>query len=88
MKTSYSLSTVIGEDLIASFVVYVNGSDVIVGDVSGNSDFTGEVFTVADDSKDIPVSFAISSSSGWTANGSDTLRGDHPFDDTTFSNNF
>jgi hypothetical protein len=76
-----------GPELIARFSFYVDGSDAIKESASGNTVFSGTAFAkLADGAKDAAVSFAISSSTGWTADGSDTLRGGHPYDDSEFSN--
>jgi hypothetical protein len=76
-----------GLELIASFSLYVDGEDIIKETASGNTVFSGTAFhKLKDETKDVPVNFAISSNTGWTVDGSDILRGGHPFDDSGFSN--
>ena len=84
----YELSTPVGgAELIASFALYVDGKDIIREPASGNTVLTGSVVTkLEDESRDCRVNFAISSNTGWVADGSDTLRGGHSFDDAGFSN--
>jgi hypothetical protein len=83
----YRLGTDIGQtELIADFSVFVDGKNIITSPASGCSIFTGSESAVIDEARDVPVAFAVSSNTGWTANGEDTLRKDHPFDSSRFSN--
>jgi hypothetical protein len=74
-----------GVELIATFAFNVNGANIIVGDASGNTEFTGTAFaTLPDETKDATVDFSITNNLGEVADGSDVLRGEHPFDSAEF----
>jgi|SRR5208337_4401352 len=76
-----------GNELIADFSVFVDGKNVIGEKASGNTKFFGTAFAkLKDETKDCPVNFSITSNTDFSASGSDTLRGGHPFDDAGFSN--
>ena len=76
-----------GQELIADFSVFIDGKDVIEESASGNTKFFGTTFAkLADETKDVPVNFSITSNVGFSADGADVLRGGHPFDDASFSN--
>lgn len=88
VKVTYDLSVPIdGPALIASFQVSVEGADLIGNFIPGQSRFNGAQFhTLLRPNQDAAVSFSISSNEGWTANGSDVLRGNKAHDDAEFSN--
>jgi len=88
VKAIYDLSVPIGGPaLIASFQVSVEGADLIGNFLPGQSRFNGTQFhTLSQPDQDAAVSFSISSSEGWTASGTDVLRGGKTHDDAEFSN--
>jgi hypothetical protein len=88
VKAIYDLSVPIGSPaLIASFQISVEGADLIGNFLPGQSRFNGTEFhTLSQPDQDAPVSFSISSNEGWTASGSDVLRGSKTHDDAEFSN--
>lgn len=88
VKVTYDLSVPMdGPALIASFQVSVEGADLIGNFVPGQSRFDGTQFhTLSHPDQDAAVSFSISSNEGWTASGSDVLRGGKTHDDAEFSN--
>jgi hypothetical protein len=88
VKAIYDLSIPIGDPaLIASFQVSVEGTDLIGNFLPGQSRFNGTQFhTLSRPDQDATVSFSISSNEGWTASGSDVLRGGKTRDDAEFSN--
>jgi hypothetical protein len=88
VKVTYDLSVPMdGPALIASFQVSVEGADLIGNFIPGQSRFNGAQFhTLSRPDQDAAVSFSISSNEGWTASGSDVLRGSKAHDDAEFSN--
>jgi hypothetical protein len=84
----YYLSVPVGgTELIATFQVWVDGEGVVKERASGNTRFFGTVYTkLVDETKDVPVSFDLTSNQGFEATDSDTLRGDKPYDESEFSN--
>ena len=88
VKVTYDLSVPMdGPALIASFQVSVEGADLIGNFIPGQSRFNGAQFrTLSRPAQDAAVSFSISSNEGWTASGSDVLRGSKAHDDAEFSN--
>jgi predicted alpha/beta hydrolase family esterase len=90
VKTTYDLSVPIGgAALIAGFQVSVEGADLISNFIPGQSRFNGAQFRTLlhpDQDAAVSVSFSISSNEGWTASGTDVLRGGKTHDDAEFSN--
>jgi hypothetical protein len=88
VKAIYDLNVPIGGPaLIAGFQVSVEGTDLIGNFLPGQSRFNGTQFhTLSRPDQDATVSFSISSNEGWTASGSDVLRGGKTRDDAEFSN--
>jgi hypothetical protein len=88
VKAIYDLSVPIGGPaLIANFQVSVEGADLIGNFLPGQSRFNGTQFhTLSHPDQDAAVSFSLSSNEGWTASGSDVLRGSKTHDDAEFSN--
>jgi len=88
VKATYDLSVPIGgAALIAGFQVSVEGVDLIGNFIPGQSRFNGAQFhTLLHPDQDATVSFSISSNEGWTASGTDVLRGGKTRDDAEFSN--
>ena len=87
VKASYELSVPFGGlTLIAVFHISVDGTDLVSNFIPGQSRFNGAQFhTLSHPDQDATVSFFISSSGGWTASGSDVLRGSKTYDDAEFS---
>lgn len=87
VKATYDLSVPVGGPaLIADFQLTVEGTDLISGFMPGQTAFTGAKFyTLADPSKDAPVSFTLSSNQGWVASAEDVLRGEKDYDEAEFS---
>ncbi len=78
---------VAGNELIADFSVFVDGKNAIEENASGNTRFFGTAFTkLENETEDCSVNFSITSNTDFSASGSDTLRGDHPYDDASFLN--
>jgi hypothetical protein len=72
-------------ELLASFELNIEGKNLIDTFLPQKA-FTGTKFHVlSNPSVDAPVTFAISTSDLWTADGSDTLSGERRFDDVSFS---
>ena len=88
VKAIYDLSVPIGGPaLIANFQVSVEGADLIGNFIPGQSGFNGTQFhRLSHPDQDATVSFSISSNEGWTASGTDVLRGGKTHDDAEFSN--
>jgi hypothetical protein len=88
VKVTYDLNVPIGGPaLIAGFQVSVEGADLIGSFIPGQSRFNGAQFhTLSRPDQDAAVSFSISSNEGWTASGSDVLKGSKTHDDAEFSN--
>ncbi len=88
VKATYDLRVPIGgAALIAGFQVSVEGTDLISNFIPGQSRFNGAQFrTLLHPDQDAAVSFSISSNEGWTASGTDVLRGGKTHDDAEFSN--
>lgn len=86
VTVDYRLETEEGKtDRISTLSLYVDGKDVFTKNASGNTKLFGtELVTLADETKDVRVGFAVSDTTGWTTSGDDTLRGEHPFDDAQF----
>jgi hypothetical protein len=83
----YDLSVPVGgTELIATFQVWVGGKETIKENASGNTRFFGTVFEQINENEDVEVSFDITSNQGFEATSSDTLRGGHPFDSSSFEN--
>jgi hypothetical protein len=87
VKATYNLAVETGSpELLASFDLNVAGKNLIDTFLPQKA-FNGTKFTIlADPSKDAIVSFDITTNQSWTADGSDTLRGDKRVDDVDFSN--
>jgi hypothetical protein len=87
VKVSYDLNVPVGGlALIASFQISVDGADLIGNFIPGQTRFNGAQFhRLSHPDQDATVSFSMSSSEGWTANGSDVLRGSKTYDDAEFS---
>jgi hypothetical protein len=82
----YEISAPVGGELIASFSLYINGENIITGDVANNTKLTSTKFyRLQSADKDCSVSFALSGGSGWSVDGTDVLRGGHD-DEAEFSN--
>ncbi len=72
-------------ELLASFALNVEGKNLIDA-FQPQKAFTGTKFHVlTNPSADAPVTFAITTNEMWTADGSDTLRGQKKYDDVSFS---
>jgi hypothetical protein len=87
VKASYDLSVPVGgAALIAAFQISVDGTDLISNFLPGQTRFDGAHFhTLSQPDQNATVSFSISSNEGWTASGSDVLRGSKTYDDAEFS---
>jgi len=87
VKATHNLAAEIGSsELLASFDLNVAGRNLIDTFLPQKA-FNGTKFTIlADPSKEAIVSFDIATKQSWTADGSDTLRGDKRVDDVAFSN--
>jgi hypothetical protein len=87
VKVTYDLSVpAAGPALIADFQATVDGTDLISGFIPGQTAFNGAKFhTLADPTKDVTVSFSISSNQDWNASDDDVLRGEKIYDDAEFS---
>ena len=73
-------------ELLASFELNVDGKNLIDTFLPQKA-FRGTKFHVlTDSSKDVPVTFGITTNGTWTADGEETLRGVKRFDDVSFSN--
>ena len=88
VKVIYDLSVPVGGSaLIADFQVTVDGTDLISGFLPGQTAFNGAKFhTLTDPTKDVIVSFSISSNQDWNASNNDVLRGEKDYDEAEFSN--
>lgn len=70
-----------GAELIATFQVYIDGEETVKDNAANNTRFFGTIFTkLEDDSKDVSVSFSLTSNTGFQASDTDTLRGEHRYD--------
>jgi hypothetical protein len=87
VKVTYDISVPVGGPaLIADFQVTVDSTDLISGFLPGQTAFNGAKFhTLSDPSKDVPVSFTLSSNQGWVASDDDVLRGEKDYDEAEFS---
>jgi hypothetical protein len=87
VKVTYDLKVPMGGPaLIADFQATVDGTDLISGLLPGQSALNGIKFhTLAKPDQDATVSFAMSTSQGWSAGDEDTLRGEKTFDEADFS---
>jgi hypothetical protein len=89
VSVTYDLRVPVGGPaLIASFNLAVDGKELIdqIHWVPGQVQFSGTQFTqLQHPENDAAVTFSISSNEGWTAAGSDVLRGERPFDEVAFS---
>jgi hypothetical protein len=73
-------------ELMASFELNVEGKNLI-DTFLPQKEFTGtKFFKLKKPSADADVTFAITTNEGWTADGSDTLRGDRNYDEVSFAN--
>ena len=73
-------------ELLASFELNVEGKNLIDTFLPQKA-FRGTKFQVlADSSKDVPVTFGITTNGTWTKDGEEMLRGVKRFDDVSFSN--
>jgi hypothetical protein len=73
-------------ELFASFELNVEGTNLI-GEFLPQKAFTGTKFyTLKNPSVDTTVTFAITTSEPWSADGSDTLSGEKKYDDVSFEN--
>ena len=73
-------------ELLASFELNVEGKNLIDTFLPQKA-FAGTKFHIlSNPSADAPVTFAITTSDLWVADGSDTLSGDKQYDDVSFSN--
>lgn len=87
VKATYKLTVDMSStEFLASFDLNVAGKNLIETFLPQKG-FNGTKFAVLEKpNDDTPVSFAITTSESWTADGSDTLRGDKKFDDVSFEN--
>ena len=73
-------------ELLASFELNVEGENLI-GTFLPQKAFTGTRFCILTNPlADVPVTFAITTSETWTADGRDKLLGQKKYDDVSFSN--
>jgi hypothetical protein len=73
-------------ELLASFELNVEGKNLIDTFMPQKA-FTGTKFYIlTNPSADTAVTFAITTSETWTADGTDKLRGQKRYDDVSFSN--
>jgi hypothetical protein len=74
-----------GQELIAGFQVFVDGTNVIKDFTAGETRFNGTTFfKLSKPDQDANVSFSISSNLGWTASDDGILRGGKDIDDVEF----
>ena len=87
VKVTYDVSVPVGGPaLIADFQVTIDGNDLISGMIPGQTAFNGAKFhTLPDPTKDVDVSFTLSSNQGWVASDDDVLRGEKDYDEAEFS---
>lgn len=88
VKVHYSLQAIIGgTETIAGFQVWVDGEKMI-GEVDpGNVRFFGTNFSeLKNPTKDVAVSFSLTSNQEFEASDSDILRGDRNYDTVEFHN--
>jgi len=87
VSVHYDLSVPVGSaELIASCAVYIDGKDVIEESAANNTRFFGTAFAKVNENKDVEVAFNVTSNTDFSADGNDTLRAGHPFDDVDWSN--
>ena len=71
-------------ELLASFELSVKGKNLIYQFLPQKAFKGTKFYILTKPQEDTPVTFAISTNQGWTADGRDKLRGDRRYDDVTF----
>ena len=74
---TYDVRCKVGEELLATMAIYVDGPNVMNQEASGNTALSGTFDIDIDDSKDVRVSFSITTNKPSSVYRSDMLRARH-----------